>query len=296
VTDESLLGGSRPRSGGRKALGRGLDALMPAGSTTGLREVDIDSIDPNPNQPRQRFERKALEDLAASIAEHGVVQPLVVSKLSGERYRLVVGERRWQAARIAGLRSVPVIIKETTGLQTLELALIENLQRADLNPLEEAAGYQRLMQDFGITQQDVAGRVGKSRAAVANTVRLLALPESLKRALVEEKITEGHARALLMLPDQRLQLAMLERIERTGLSVRQTEQQIRRLLEPLRVAGQSRDPDVEAVETRLRQALGTKVTVRHGRRGGRIVIEYYSSEELEGLFRRLVGEGLSTET
>jgi ParB family transcriptional regulator, chromosome partitioning protein len=286
VTESSAGGG---RSKGRRVLGRGLDALIPAGAT-GLREVEIERIEPNPQQPRQRFEREALDILAASIREHGIVQPLVVSALGDDRYRLIVGERRWQASRLAGLTKVPVVVKEASDRQALELALIENVQRADLNPLEEAGAYQRLMQDFGLTQADVGRQVGKSRVAIANTVRLLVLPESVKRAVIEERITEGHARALLSLPDKQSQLAALERIEREDLSVRQTEELVRRAIEPRPAKiGQERPPEIAAVEDELRRALGTKVFLHHGKRGGRIVIEYYSEDEFQGLYDRLRG-------
>jgi ParB family chromosome partitioning protein len=280
------------RARGRRALGRGLDALIPGAQAAGIREVDVDRIESNPNQPRQRFERKSLDDLAASIREHGVVQPLVVVAAGDDRFRLIVGERRWQAARLAGLQRVPVVVKEASDRQTLELALVENVQRADLNPLEEAAAYQRLVQDFGLTQQEVAAHVGKSRASVANTLRLLALTEPLKRALIEERITEGHARAILGLPDVRSQLAVLEQVERDDLNVRQTEELVRRLLEPRsgKRASPIRDPNVEALEDELRHALGTKVSLRPGKRGGRIVIEYYSEEEFRGLYQRLMGQ------
>lgn len=276
------------RSKGRKVLGRGLDALIPVEATSGLREIAIGQIEPNPRQPRQRFERTALEDLAQSIRDHGIVQPLVVAALGDERYRLIVGERRWQASRLAGLEKVPVVIKDVSDRQLLELALIENVQRADLNPLEEAAAYQRLMQDFGLTQQEVGKQVGKSRVAITNTMRLLLLPEVVKRAVIEERIAEGHARALLSLPDRQSQMAALERIERDELTVRATEDLVRRLSEPhpARVAP-DKAPDVEAVEDELRRALGTKVSLHQRRRGGRIVIEYYSDEEFQGLYDRL---------
>lgn len=278
------------RGTGRRALGRGLDALLPGAEQIGLREIDVDRIEPNPNQPRQRFEPKALEELASSIREHGVVQPLVVSAIGDDRYRLIVGERRWQAAKLAGQARVPVVVKDVSDRQTLELALVENVQRADLNPLEEAAAYQRLVQEFGLTQQEVARNVGKSRVAIANTLRLLALPEQLKAALTEDRITEGHARALLSLPGERAQLAVLERVERDGLTVRQTEELVRRLAEPAKPQrrGPGRAPDVDALEAELRRVLGTKVTVQTGKRGGRIVIEYFSDEEFQGLYDRLV--------
>lgn len=278
------------RMQGRRVLGRGLDALIPAEAATGLREVAIDQIEPNPHQPRQRFERVALEDLAQSVREHGIVQPLVVSAIGDDRYRLIVGERRWQASKLAGLEKVPVVIKEVSDRQSLELALIENIQRADLNPLEEAAAYQRLMQDFALTQQDVGRQVGKSRVAITNTMRLLLLPEVVKRAVIEERISEGHARALLSLPDKHSQMAALVRVERDELTVRATEELVRRLLEPRRVRTvREKPPEVEAVEDELRRALGTKVSLQHGKRGGRIVIEYYSDEEFQGLYERLRG-------
>jgi ParB family chromosome partitioning protein len=262
---------------------------MPADESSGVREVGVESIEPNPNQPRQRFERSALEDLAASIREHGIVQPLVVTDAGSGRYRLIVGERRWQAAKLAGLERVPVVVKDVSDRHTLELALVENVQRADLNPLEEAAAYQRLMQDFGLTQQQVGKQVGRSRVAITNTLRLLLLPETAKRAVIEGRISEGHARAILGLPDKQAQMAVLERVERDGLTVRQTEELVRRLLEPRQPRGaREKSRDITAVEDELRRALGTKVSLRHGKKGGRIVIEYYSDEEFQGLYERLV--------
>ena len=275
---------------GRRGLGRGLDALIPAAPPSGLREIEVNQIEPNPNQPRQRFDAAALEELAGSIKQHGVVQPLVVTAVAADRYRLIVGERRWQASKLAGLQRVPAVVKEEVGdRQTLELALIENVQRADLNPLEEANAYQRLIQDFGLTQQQVGEQVGKSRVAVTNTLRLLLLPEVVKRAVVEGRITEGHARALLALPQPHMQQALLERIEREDLNVRQTEELVRRLIEP-RVAPPiaHRSPDIEALERELRRALGTQVSLQHGKRGGKIVIRYGSDEEFQGLYDRLV--------
>lgn len=276
---------TEPRKGRR--LGRGLDVLLPSSHPTGIREVAIGLIEPNPSQPRQRFDRKALEDLAESIRGHGILQPLVVSQAGDERFRLIVGERRWQAAKIAGLDRVPVVVKEVTDRQTLELALIENVQRSDLNPLEEAAAYQRLIQDFGLTQQDVATQVGKSRVAVANTLRLLTLPDTIKQAVIEGRITEGHGRALLAVPEKQMQLSLLDRVVRDELTVRQTEELIRRLVEPRPRRPRQQDPNVRAVEEALGRSLGTKVSLRPGKRGGRIVIEYFSDEEFDTLFERL---------
>lgn len=282
----------RERSPGRRALGRGLDALIPVSADTGPREIEIGLIEPNPDQPRQHFQQVALQELAASIREHGVVQPLVVSRLDSNRYRLIVGERRWRAAQLAGLTQVPVVVREATERTTLEMALIENVQRSDLNPVEEAEAYGRLMQEFGLTQQQVADRVGKSRVAVANTVRLLALPATLKRAVIEERITEGHARAILGARERQQQMAILERVERDELTVRQTEELVRRLNEPVTTnqPRTPRDPTIAGIEDELRRSLGTKVSLRPGIRGGRIVIEYYSDDEFQGLYERLRGE------
>jgi ParB family transcriptional regulator, chromosome partitioning protein len=277
--------------GKRRALGRGLDALMPTATSSGVREVEIDRIQPNPEQPRQRFEKSALEDLSNSIKEHGIIQPLVVAAVGDNQFRIIVGERRWRAAQMAGLERVPVIEKDAADRQSLELALIENVQRADLNPLEEAQAYQRLVQDFGLTQAQVGQQVGKSRVAVANTLRLLLLPESVKRAVVEGRISEGHARALLGLQDAHTQLTVLERIERDDLTVRQTEELVRRLTEPREPRTRlAKNPEVAALEDDLRRALGTKVSVRHGASGGKIVIEYYSDDDFQGLYERLIGE------
>jgi ParB family chromosome partitioning protein len=279
-------GGSR---GKRRALGRGLDALIPSGSgTQGLQDVAVDRIEPNPEQPRQRFERSALDELAASIRDHGIVQPLVVAAVGDDRYRIIVGERRWRAAQIAGLERVPVVVKDISDRQTLELALIENVQRADLNPLEEAQAYQRLIQDFGLTQAEVGQQVGKSRVAITNTMRLLLLPEAAKKSVVEGRITEGHARALLGLTDRQAQLALLDKIERDDLTVRQTEELVRRLTEPREPRVRpARNPDLASLEDELRQALGTRVSLRQTRKGGCIVIEYYSDDEFQGLYERL---------
>ena len=247
-------------------------------------------IEPNPSQPRQHFDRAAMEELAASIKAHGVVQPLVVSVSGDDRYRLIVGERRWQAAKLAGVKRVPVIIKDASDRQTLEMALIENIQRSDLNALEEATAYQRLIEDYRLTQQQVAEQVDRSRTAATNTLRLLTLPQTLKRAVVQGRISEGHARVLLQLPDRHAQLAVLEQIEREGWSVRQTEERVRRLVEPAcRIPTATRSPDLEAAERTLQNALGARVSVRQAKKGGRIIIEYGSSDEFEGLYRRLAG-------
>jgi len=280
----------------RRVLGRGLDALIPSQPREWLREVPLDRIEPNSEQPRRRFPEEALAELAESIRMHGVLQPLVVSTTDAGGYRLIVGERRWQAAKLAGLESVPVIERETTPRSALELALIENLQRQDLDPLEEAAAFERLMSEYGLTQEEVAGRVGRSRPAVANTLRLLNLPSSLKQALLNGEVSEGHARALLGLADPLVQEAALQRVRERQLTVRQTEALVNELRHRETAAPDNRTPraqELEVLEGRLRESLGRKVSIQKGRRAGRIVIEYYSPEDLDTLLEHLLSASSS---
>ena len=290
----------------RRGLGRGLGALIPATSAgpagketePGPLEVALDEIVPNPHQPRQSMDPAKLEELAASIREHGLIQPLVVSYLpagQGEgkaRYQLIAGERRWQAARRAGLTRVPVVIKNASPRDLLELALVENIQRSDLNALEEAAAYQQLLQEFGLTQEQVAARVGRSRAAVANALRLLRLPEPIKEALRAGRISEGHARAILGLSDAEDQLAVWRAVEKRALSVRQTEELVRRLASAEEDAepAPTPSPQTRALEDAFRSALGTKVTLSRSERGGRLVVYFYSEEELQSIYERIVGD------
>jgi len=282
----------------KRGLGRGLGALIPqtpGAAAPGVTEVSIQSIEPNPYQPRQGTNDESLQELADSIREHGVIQPLIVTQVPHEdplappRYQLVTGERRWRAAQRAGLATVPVMVKETTPQEMLELALVENIQRADLSPLEEAQAYTQLMQDFGLTQEEVATRVGKSRTAVANTVRLLRLPQVAKEALAAGEISEGHARALLGLPDEALQRHALAEVRKQDLNVRQTEALVRRLLHP-RPPKPPPTPETRALEDQLRAALGTPVRLHRGRKGGRLVIQFFSEEELQAIYDRLVGQ------
>jgi ParB family chromosome partitioning protein len=293
----------------RIGLGRGLDALIPASdvpsprsseeqaAAVGVIEIPVGDIRPNPHQPRlvRGLDDQHLAELAASIREHGIIQPLIVVKsMSGAKpWTLIAGERRWRASQLAGLTTVPAIVKDYAPQQMLEVALIENIQRSDLSALEEAEAYQHLMADFGLRQNEVAQRVGKSREDVANTVRLLQLPESVQAALLQGEITEGHARALLspkLTMDQ--QLVLFEEVRRAKLSVRQTEELVRRM-----TAGQPTQKltepapykDARELESRLRNALGTKVSLQRSRKGGRMVIEFYSDEEFEALYARIVG-------
>jgi ParB family transcriptional regulator, chromosome partitioning protein len=284
----------------RGRLGRGLSALIPeakpvADAQGGLLEVAPGQIRPNPQQPRQRFDETALQELAASIVEHGLLQPLVVAPLpaaeSGiQEFQLIAGERRWQAAKLAQLARVPVIVKEVTPQQSLEMALIENIQRADLNPLEEAAAYQQLHHEHGLTHEEIARRVGKSRVTITNSLRLLGLPREVRRLLLEGEISEGHARALLSLPSEAVRLELLRLILERHLSVRHTEDAARRMqAAPVDTSAPSPEPDVEsaALERDLQTMLGTKVSLNRAAKGGKITIYFYSDEELDGIVGRL---------
>lgn len=282
----------------RRGLGRGLDVLIPAGDepTTGLQEVAVDAIVPNPHQPRMPFRDQDIVELAASIQEHGVIQPLVVTQGPDGGYQLIAGERRWRASRLAGLERVPVVVKDAAPQEMLELALVENVQRSDLNALEEALAYNQLVEEFSLSQSEVARRVGKSRVSVTNKLRLLQASEAVRGALVEEKITEGHARALLGLSDAEEQDAALGEVVQHALTVRQTEALVQRWREgdkPATKPPPSPAPEVKALEERFRESLGTRVRLRPGRKGnGRVVIYYYSDEEFHALYERLTGEEL----
>lgn len=269
-------------------MGRGLEALIPLGP--GMREVEVESIVPNPRQPRRGLDSEALQELATSIKEQGLVQPLVVTEIEGG-YQLLVGERRWRAARLAGLSMVPVVVREATPQQMLEVALVENLQREDLNPLEAAAAYKQLVEEFGMTQEQVADKVGKNRVSVTNTLRLLHLPDGVKDALLSEEISEGHARAILRLKEEKLQMQVLGPIIKRGLSVRQTEELVRRMVEEPAAKPKTRakSPELRALEDQFRQALGTKVSLTGAKKGGRLVIHFYSEEELQGIYDLIVG-------
>jgi len=279
----------------RTGLGKGLDALIPGGkdspsSAGGVMQAAVESIARNPRQPRVQFDAGELDELAASIREHGIIQPLIVSPGKNNGYILIAGERRLQAAKKAGLQTVPVILRQASDRQHLELALIENVQRADLGPLEEADAYQHLVQDFGLSQEQVAERVGKSRVAVTNTLRLLGLSQRVKQALAEEQITEGHARALLGLTSAKAQEAALQTVLKLFLSVRQTEGLVRKLggEKPKAKVKSKPAADVADIERRLRASLGTKVALKHGKKGGAVTIYYYSDEELDTLLERLL--------
>jgi ParB family chromosome partitioning protein len=271
-----------------RGLGRGLGALIPR-ATVGLREVPVDAIKPNPWQPRTHFDEQELEELAQSIREHGVLQPVLVSQQPDGTFQLITGERRWRAVQLAGMPTVPAMVKEATPQASLELALVENIQRRDLNPLEEAHAFRQLLDEHGLTQEQLGQRLGKSRVAITNTLRLLHLPEPVREALANGSITEGHARAILMANGESQRLRLLERVLADHLSVRDTEALARQMnASRTRAPAETPpDPDVERLEEAFRHALGTRVHLLKGRRGGRLVIHFFSDEELQGIYETI---------
>lgn len=276
------------------SLGRGLAALIPqaVAASPSAAEIPLDQIERNPHQPRTSFDDEALRELAASISAHGVLQPILVTE-TVDGYRLVAGERRLRAAHLAGLDRIPAVIRQAGEQDQLELALVENLQRADLNAMDAARAYQQLRELFGMTNEAIADRVGKARPTIANTMRLLDLEPAVQDAIEAGRISEGHGRAMLGLAPLAQREIVALAVAR-GLSVRQVEELARRLREDgraARVAGTTRpaDAEIERVEDDLRRALGTKVRLARSRRGGRIIIEWYSDEELGRLYERLTG-------
>lgn len=278
------------------ALGKGLDALW--GDTTlqdqagGSVTIPVAQIEPGLNQPRKHFDEEALAGLAESIRQHGIIQPLTVRRLSSGYYQIIAGERRWRAARMAGLAEVPAIVIEADDRMVMELGLIENLQREDLNPMEEAAGYRSLIEDYGLTQEEAAQRVSRSRPAVANAMRLLALPQEVQWLIEQGNLSAGHGRALLSLPTPEKQIAFAEEIMAHHWSVRETEERIRRILHQM---NQPDEPKEDAplkiyfqeAERRLTADLGRKVTISQGKKKGKIALEYYDQEDLELLMQAL---------
>jgi ParB family chromosome partitioning protein len=288
----------------RPGLGKGLDALIPgseeqgetrplSGSSPGVIQVSVDQIAPNPHQPRSIMDEQALQELAASIVEHGIIQPLVVSAdPDSDRYLLITGERRWRAARMAGLSMVPVIERNVTEQGQLELALIENVQRADLSPLEMAEAYRQLAEQFSLTHEQIAERVGKSRTSITNTLRLLNLPGDVRKALAEGKISEGHARAILGLSNAQAQRSALNTILNLELNVRQAEALVKKMSgeRPPKRPKEEPSPQTRALESRLRNFFGTKVNLNEGKKGGSMVIYYYSDEELNAILEKILPE------
>lgn len=294
----------------KRGLGRGLGALIPQGETPksgdvpeatgapGSFRVAIEQIHPHPDQPRRHFREEAIEELAASIREQGLLQPLLVRRRPQGGYELIAGERRWRASKRAGLKDVPVTVRDATDRETLELALVENLQREDLNPVELARGYEALMQDHGYTQEQLARRIGRDRSSIANTLRLLRLSAEIRQDLVDGKLSAGHAKAILSVEEPSLQLRLREEILKKGLSVRDVEKRARELVmgsaerpRPRKEAreGPAVDPDVAALVNRLERNLGVKIDLRHsGKKGkGRLTIRYGSLDQLQPILDKL---------
>jgi ParB family chromosome partitioning protein len=279
----------------KQALGKGLGALIPDLSALddkerkalGINEIELDKIIPNEYQPRKYFDDEKLKELAASIREQGVIQPIIVHK-AGSGYELIAGERRWRASRLAGLKTIPALVKEATKRELLEMALIENIQREDLNPLEAAEAYKRLQDEFKLTQDDLAKRVGKERSTVTNFLRLIGLPKEVKHELAAGTLSMGHAKAILSIERVRDQLLAASRIVKKGLSVREAEALAHALKTPPKDKKQPRQShELKAVEEKLRKTLGTKVNIMPRAKGGRIVIEYYSGEELDRMLEKI---------
>lgn len=280
----------------RKALGKGLSALLPdVPETTGgesLAEIDVKRIDPNPFQPRQHMEQAKIQELARSLAQDGLMQPLVVRRV-GSRFQLVAGERRWRAARLAGFKQVPAVVRDVPEERLLELALIENIQREDLNSMEEAVAYKRMVSELGLSQEQVAEKVGKDRSTVANLLRLLRLPDSIRKAIARNEISPGHARPLLAIDNAQTQTEIAQEIVEKGLSVREVERRVKTLSAPPKQSKSKKvashtDPNTRAAEDQLRQALGARVRILRKGRGGTLEIGFFSEEELSKIYEILL--------
>lgn len=277
----------------KTALGKGLEALIPdKKKSDGILELDINTIVPNEYQPRRVFKEDTLKGLASSIKEKGIIQPVIVRKSSDNRFKLIAGERRWRAAKMAGLAKLPVIVKDVTPAETLELALIENIQREDLNPLEAAGAFQRLIKEFNLTHDEISRKAGKDRATVTNYLRILKLPSEIKKWISDGSLNIGHAKALLQIEDAVSQLSAARKIVQKGLSVREAEALSKRVQSPRASVSKSnvwKDPQIASLEDKLRQSLGTKVRLFHkGKKGGKLEIEYYSLDELDRLLEILI--------
>lgn len=280
-----------------KGLGKGLDSLFgsyEAKETDVVRMISVDLIDNNPEQPRKSFNEEKLNELAESIQQHGIVQPLIVQKRD-ERYTIIAGERRFRAARIAGLREVPAIVREMDGREVMEVALIENIQRENLNPIEEAAAIRFLMKEHDLTQEEVAKRLSKSRPAIANSVRLLQLPDDVQDYLREGRIQPGHARVLAAIEDDILLQKTAEKCAESGWSVRETEEQVKKAITLAELHKRPRrsrrlSNDLSAARSRMRERLGTRVDIQGDENKGKIIIEYYTDEGLQSIYEAIMGD------
>ena len=293
---------STPQENPRKALGKGLGALFPtrapvaaapAPALEATGRIAIELIDPNPVQPRRVFQPDSLHQLADSIIQHGIIQPLVL-RASGGRYQLVAGERRWRAAKIAGLKEVPAVVQEISDDRLLEITLIENVQREDLNPMELAMAFDRMARELNLNHEEIGSRTGKDRSTIANSIRLLQLPPDIQQLVAERRLSAGHARSLLAISDEEAQRKLAEKIVAQGLSVRQVERMAKRMTEGREPGSETEaplDPNVKAAIMEMERVLGTKVRiVEKGNRRGRIEIEYYSGDDLDRIYAAIVGE------
>lgn len=279
----------------KKGLGKGLGALMNTDETIGdsleqVFELKLSQIEPNKSQPRTEFDPEKLETLSDSIKKYGVLQPIVVKKLDNGFYKIIAGERRWRASKLAGLAKIPVVVRDYDDQETMEIALVENLQREDLNPFEEARGYRELMDIFSLTQEQVAKKVGKSRSAVANSIRLLTLGDEIKEMVLQKELTVGHVRAILATEKEEVQLAVARRIVSEGLTVRQTEVLIKSLLQEKKKkkenpVNEEMNRYLLSLEKKLSKSLGTKVTIQNKKNRGKIQIEYYNNDDFERIMK-----------
>ncbi|MCS7215829.1 MAG: ParB/RepB/Spo0J family partition protein [Thermodesulfovibrio sp.] len=275
----------------KKALGKGLDALIPKVEKTekesSLIEVEIERILPGVAQPRTDFDEKALKELAQSIKEKGIIQPIVLSRVGDGTFRIIAGERRWRAAKLAGVEKIPAIIKDVSPLEAVEIALIENIQREDLDPVETASAFERLIKEFNITQEELSQRVGKDRATIANYLRILKLPEDIKLWLKDGLLTMGHAKALLSIEDSNKQKEIAQTIIKKGLSVRQTEEVVKKLSKSTLKKRKDKIPEIADLEDKLTSELGAKVKIIHKGKSGKLEIFYNSLDELDGILERI---------
>ncbi|MDI9451515.1 MAG: ParB/RepB/Spo0J family partition protein [Limnochordia bacterium] len=274
----------------RQALGKGLRSLIPQSDTLNrnlVSQIEVDKITANPFQPRKHFDQEKLEELAESIKNHGVLEPIIVRRAGGE-YQIVIGERRWRACQLAGLATVPAVVKELSDREMTEMALIENLQREDLNAIEEAEGYQILIDEFSLTQEEVARSVGRKRSSVANALRLLSLEPQIKQMVAEGRLSRGHAKVLLSVNPGKQRMSLAQKVVEEDLSVRQLEKLIQQKPKPGKDKA-CRDPEVQMVQDELQRLLGTKVRLTYKRGKGKIEIEYYSDDELERIIELLRG-------
>jgi len=290
----------------KSSLGTGLSSLIPertkrfsegkgvsANKENEVLKISVDSIVPNPHQPRYYFDGENLKDLAESIREHGVVQPIIVTRLADGKYELIAGERRLRASKLIGNREIPVIVRQADEQEKLELAIIENVQRHDLNAIEEAKAYKRLKDEFSLTQEEIGKKLGKGRVAVANTMRLLELPVEIQRGIIENKITEGHARAILGLPNSEKQRALYELVLKGKMTVRDTENKVREINNPItarKMSVAAINPEIQDLENRLEQNLGTKIQIKKKGNTGKIMIDFFSEEEFDKIKGLLLGE------